>query len=139
DSCPLFVRISATDWTDGGWDLEQSIALSRGLKELGVDAIDCSSGGNVESAKIPVGPGYQVPVRASGAARSRDRDRGGGHDHRPGPGGPDRPQRRGRHRAHRPRAVARSLLAAARRPRVGTADVVAGAIPARRAEGLARA
>src|SRR5271165_3082025 len=61
DHCPLFVRISATDWTEGGWDLEQSIELSRRLKDLGVDAIDCSSGGNVEDAKIPIGPGYQVP------------------------------------------------------------------------------
>ena len=61
DSCPLFVRISATDWTEGGWDLEQSIELARRLKDLGVDAIDCSSGGNVENARIPVGPGYQVP------------------------------------------------------------------------------
>ena len=61
DSCPLFVRISATDWTEGGWTLEQSIELCRRLKDLGVDMIDCSSGGNVESAKIPVGPGYQVP------------------------------------------------------------------------------
>ena len=65
DPCPLFVRISATDWTDGGWDLAQSIELSRRLKDLGVDAIDCSSGGNVESAKIPVGPGYQVPFSQS--------------------------------------------------------------------------
>jgi 2,4-dienoyl-CoA reductase-like NADH-dependent reductase (Old Yellow Enzyme family) len=61
DHRPLFVRISATDWTDGGWDLEQSIELSRSLKSLGVDAVDCSSGGNVENAKIPIGPGYQVP------------------------------------------------------------------------------
>ena len=61
DRCPLFVRISATDWTDGGWDIEQSIELARRLKTLGVDAIDCSSGGNVENAVIPVGPGYQVP------------------------------------------------------------------------------
>ena len=51
DHCPLFVRISATDWTDGGWDLEQSIELSRSLKSLGVDAVDCSSGGNVENAE----------------------------------------------------------------------------------------
>jgi 2,4-dienoyl-CoA reductase-like NADH-dependent reductase (Old Yellow Enzyme family) len=58
------VRISSTDWTEGGWDLEQSIALARELKRLGVDAIDCSSGGNVEKAEIPVGPGYQVPFAA---------------------------------------------------------------------------
>jgi 2,4-dienoyl-CoA reductase-like NADH-dependent reductase (Old Yellow Enzyme family) len=61
DACPLFVRISATDWSDGGWDVEQTIEPSRRLKDLGVDAIDCSSGGNVEGARIPVGPGYQVP------------------------------------------------------------------------------
>jgi 2,4-dienoyl-CoA reductase-like NADH-dependent reductase (Old Yellow Enzyme family) len=58
---PLFVRISATDWADGGWDLTQSIALSKKLKEIGVDLIDCSSGGQVPTAKIPLGPGYQVP------------------------------------------------------------------------------
>ncbi len=61
ERAPLFVRISATDWTDGGWDIQQSVELARQLKELGVDLIDCSSGGNVASAKIPVGPGYQTP------------------------------------------------------------------------------
>jgi 2,4-dienoyl-CoA reductase-like NADH-dependent reductase (Old Yellow Enzyme family) len=58
---PLFVRISATDWIDGGWDIQQSIELARQLKEMGVDLIDCSSGGNVPHAKVPVGPGYQTP------------------------------------------------------------------------------
>src|SRR3982074_3186129 len=58
----LFVRISATDWIDGGWDIEQSVELARQLKELGADLIDCSSGGNVPHAKIPVGPGYQTPL-----------------------------------------------------------------------------
>lgn len=57
---PLFVRISATDWADGGWDLPQSIQLSRLLREHGVDLIDVSSGGMVPNAAIPVGPGYQV-------------------------------------------------------------------------------
>jgi 2,4-dienoyl-CoA reductase-like NADH-dependent reductase (Old Yellow Enzyme family) len=61
ESSPLFVRISATDWFEGGWDLPQSIELSKGLKALGVDLIDCSSGANVPDAKIPVGPGFQVP------------------------------------------------------------------------------
>ena len=61
ERCPLFVRISATDWTEGGWDVDQSVELARRLKGLGVDVIDCSSGGNVEKARIPVGPGYQVP------------------------------------------------------------------------------
>jgi 2,4-dienoyl-CoA reductase-like NADH-dependent reductase (Old Yellow Enzyme family) len=58
---PLFVRISCTDWVDNGWDPDQSVALAKMLKPLGVDFIDCSSGGNVADATIPVGPGYQVP------------------------------------------------------------------------------
>src|SRR6478752_6942365 len=57
---PLFVRISATDWTDGGWNIDESVKLAAQLKPMGVDLIDCSSGGNVPHAKIPVGPGYQV-------------------------------------------------------------------------------
>ncbi len=57
---PLFLRISATDWTDGGWDLAQSIELVRLAASLGVDLVDCSSGGNVASVPIPVGPGYQA-------------------------------------------------------------------------------
>jgi 2,4-dienoyl-CoA reductase-like NADH-dependent reductase (Old Yellow Enzyme family) len=57
---PLFVRISATDWIEGGWDIQQSVELARQLKGLGVDLIDCSSGGNVPHAQIPVGPGYQT-------------------------------------------------------------------------------
>src|SRR6201982_3097802 len=60
-NAPLFVRISATDWIKSGWDLEQSIALARELEQLGVDFIDCSSGGSVPHAKIPVGAGYQTP------------------------------------------------------------------------------
>jgi 2,4-dienoyl-CoA reductase-like NADH-dependent reductase (Old Yellow Enzyme family) len=59
-SLPLFCRVSATDWVDGGWDLKQTIELSKRLKPLGVDLIDASSGGAVPYAKIPVGPGYQV-------------------------------------------------------------------------------
>jgi 2,4-dienoyl-CoA reductase-like NADH-dependent reductase (Old Yellow Enzyme family) len=58
---PLLVRISATDWVEGGWDLEQSVELSRRLKEIGVDLIDCSSGGMVPNATIPAGPGFQTP------------------------------------------------------------------------------
>jgi len=60
ERAPLFVRISATDWVEGGWDIEQSVELARQLKELGVDLMDCSSGGNVPRAQIPVGPGYQT-------------------------------------------------------------------------------
>jgi 2,4-dienoyl-CoA reductase-like NADH-dependent reductase (Old Yellow Enzyme family) len=58
---PVWVRLSATDWVDGGWDVEDSIELARRLKARGVDLIDCSSGGNVATARIPIGPGYQVP------------------------------------------------------------------------------
>ncbi len=58
---PVFVRISATDWADGGWDLPQSIRLSAMLKEIGIDLIDCSSGALVPNVKIPVAPGFQVP------------------------------------------------------------------------------
>ena len=60
ESLPLFVRISATEWVDGGWDIHDSVRLSRILKDLGVDLIDCSSGGNVYNVKIPLSPGYQV-------------------------------------------------------------------------------
>jgi 2,4-dienoyl-CoA reductase-like NADH-dependent reductase (Old Yellow Enzyme family) len=60
ERAPLFVRISASDWVDGGWDIQQSVELARRLKELGADLIDCSSGGNVPHARIPVGPGYQT-------------------------------------------------------------------------------
>lgn len=58
---PLFVRISASDWAEGGWTLADSIELAKELGPLGVDLIDCSSGGAVPHAKIEVGPGYQVP------------------------------------------------------------------------------
>lgn len=59
---PLFVRISCTDWFDGGWTLDDSIRLALRLKELDVDLIDCSSGGNALQQQIPLGPGYQVPL-----------------------------------------------------------------------------
>jgi len=61
ERAPLFVRISATDWIDGGWDIQQSVELARQLKKLGADLIDCSSGGNVPHAEMPAGPGYQTP------------------------------------------------------------------------------
>ena len=61
----LFVRVSATDWVDGGWDLAQTIELARGFKQDGVDLVDCSSGGAAADAKIPVAPGYQVPFASA--------------------------------------------------------------------------
>ncbi|NBV89959.1 MAG: oxidoreductase, partial [Actinobacteria bacterium] len=57
----LFVRLSCTDWAPGGWELADSVALAKELKAAGVDLIDCSSGGTILNAQIPVGPGYQVP------------------------------------------------------------------------------
>jgi 2,4-dienoyl-CoA reductase-like NADH-dependent reductase (Old Yellow Enzyme family) len=60
ERAPLFVRISAADWVEGGWDIQQSVELARQLKQLGADLIDCSSGGNIPYSKIPVGPGYQT-------------------------------------------------------------------------------
>ena len=65
ESMPLFVRISATDWVEGGWDLPQSIELARVLKHVGVDLIDVSSGALSDKQQIPVGPGYQVPFASA--------------------------------------------------------------------------
>jgi 2,4-dienoyl-CoA reductase-like NADH-dependent reductase (Old Yellow Enzyme family) len=74
DELPLFVRISATDWVDGGWDLPQSVELAKRLKAVGVDLIDVSSGGIVPTARIPVAKGYQVPharrIRAEAGIRT---------------------------------------------------------------------
>ena len=61
DSLPLFIRISSSDWVDGGWTIDESVKLAGILKSLGVDLIDCSSGGLVPYAKVELGPGYQVP------------------------------------------------------------------------------
>jgi 2,4-dienoyl-CoA reductase (NADPH2) len=88
ESMPLFLRLSATDWAPGGWDLEGSIALVRQLKAAGVDLIDVSSGGLLPKVKIPVAPGYQVrfseairkdvgiPVGAVGLITELDQARG---------------------------------------------------------------
>jgi 2,4-dienoyl-CoA reductase-like NADH-dependent reductase (Old Yellow Enzyme family) len=64
DSLPLFLRVSTTDWLEGGWDLDQSIELARRIKQLGIDLVDCSSGGIASGATIPVGPGYQTEFAA---------------------------------------------------------------------------
>jgi 2,4-dienoyl-CoA reductase-like NADH-dependent reductase (Old Yellow Enzyme family) len=61
---PLFVRLSATDWAEGGWTVDDSVALAAVLKKDGVDLIDCSSGGLVPGVTIPAAPGYQVPFSA---------------------------------------------------------------------------
>lgn len=61
DDLPLAVRLSSTDWVEEGWTPDDTVELAKRLKPVGVDLIDCSSGGNVATAKIPLGPGYQVP------------------------------------------------------------------------------
>lgn len=61
DYQPVFVRISCTDWTPDGWDIDEAVELCRRLKGRGVDLVDCSSGGNVAAATVPIRPGYQVP------------------------------------------------------------------------------
>jgi 2,4-dienoyl-CoA reductase-like NADH-dependent reductase (Old Yellow Enzyme family) len=61
DDRPLAVRLSCSDWTDGGWTADDAVVLARALAGDGVDLVDCSSGGNVAGARIPLGPGYQVP------------------------------------------------------------------------------
>jgi 2,4-dienoyl-CoA reductase-like NADH-dependent reductase (Old Yellow Enzyme family) len=65
DSLPLLVRISATDWAEGGWTLEDTVQFARAIKDLGVDLLDCSSGGSTPSAKIAVGAGFQVEFAAT--------------------------------------------------------------------------
>ena len=60
EKLPLFLRVSATDWVEGGWDAVQTVELAKQVAKLGVDLIDCSSGGNAAQASIPLGPGYQV-------------------------------------------------------------------------------
>jgi 2,4-dienoyl-CoA reductase-like NADH-dependent reductase (Old Yellow Enzyme family) len=69
------MRLSCSDWADGGWDIEQSIELSKRLLAIGIDLIDCSSGGVLPHVQIPVGPGYQVP-------NARANPSGGRHCHR---------------------------------------------------------
>ncbi|HET6632213.1 MAG TPA: NADH:flavin oxidoreductase/NADH oxidase [Rhodanobacteraceae bacterium] len=61
---PLWVRLSGTDWADGGWDIDECVQLARWLREDGVDLVDCSSGGTIPHPQIPLGPGYQVPCAA---------------------------------------------------------------------------
>jgi len=61
ERCPLFLRISCTDWVEGGWTIDESVELARRLKGEGVDLIDCSSGGGSPKQVIPVGAGFQVP------------------------------------------------------------------------------
>ncbi|GIW34041.1 NADH:flavin oxidoreductase/NADH oxidase [Meiothermus sp.] len=64
EELPLLVRVSASDWVEGGWDITDTVAFAKELQKRGVDLLDCSSGGAIPGVKIPVGPGYQVPFAA---------------------------------------------------------------------------
>ena len=129
---PLWVRVSATDWAEtGGWDLPQTVALARMLKDRGVDLVDCSSGGTLARAKIPAEPGFQVPF-AESVRRETGMPTGAvGPDHAPGPGGGDHRPGAGRCGLACPRVFARSLLADACRAGVGRHHRLAGPVPTR--------
>ena len=117
---PLWVRVSATDWAEtGGWDLPQTVALARVLKAQGVDLLDCSSGGTLPQAKIPWGPGFQVPF-AEAVRRDTGLATGAvGFITEAAPGRANRGRRPGRRGVDGPPVPARSLLAAARRESPG--------------------
>lgn len=87
DDLPLAVRLSCTDWTEGGWTPKDTVQLAQRLGAAGVDSIDCSSGGNAAHAHVPVQPGYQHPFGACRAQGGGDCERGGGADHHSGAGG----------------------------------------------------
>ncbi len=138
---PVVVRISATDWVDDGWSVDDSVALGRALRNAGVDLVDVSSGGNAP-AQIPVGPGYQVPF-ARRIREEADIAAGGGrHDHGPEAGRGRPGGRLRRRRAARPGDAARPALGAACRPRARGAPRggrrLAAAVPPR-GPGLNRA
>ena len=99
DDKPLFVRISCTDWMEGGWDLEASVKLAQLLKAGGkVDLIDCSSGGVDPRQQVNMYPGYQVPFAEAVRSRAGMRDGRGGHDLQRRHGRADRRERAGRPR-----------------------------------------
>lgn len=107
DEVPILARISATDWVEGGWTVEDSVILSRELHAAGVDLIDCSSGGVVPDAAIPTGPGY-LPgsIRGTDTPRGGCGDRDGRPDHRTGASREDRGHRPSRPGPTRSRTVA---------------------------------
>ena len=127
---PLFVRVSATDWMKGGWDIDETIELARRLSGLGVDVIDCSSGGMVPHAAIPTAPGYQVPFAERIKRRGRDRDRCRRVDHHTRASQRDHREESSRPGGAGARDAARPVLAASRGARARTADAVASTVPA---------
>ena len=128
---PLFIRISATDWKEGGWDIEQSVELAKSLAPLGVDLVDCSSAGLALDQKIVLVPGYQVPF-SERIRRDAGVDRHSRIDRNERASGGNFSEQQGRSGFHGPGILARSLLAASCRARNEACDKLAGAIPARR-------
>jgi 2,4-dienoyl-CoA reductase-like NADH-dependent reductase (Old Yellow Enzyme family) len=112
---PLFVRISASDWVEGGWDIDESVELSRRLCSLGVDLIDCSSGGLAPQQKIKLAAGLSSAVRRAHSSRSRHSDGRRRTHHYAATGRRDRQHRKGRPGAAGARIPARSLFPLARR------------------------
>jgi 2,4-dienoyl-CoA reductase-like NADH-dependent reductase (Old Yellow Enzyme family) len=111
---PVTMRVSATDWVEDGWDVEQTIEFARALKARGCAAIHVSSGGLDPRQQIPVGPSYQVPLARAGETRGRHPGHRRGPDHRFRAGGGDRRHRRCRPCRARPRHALRPALAVAR-------------------------
>ena len=136
---PFFLRISATDWVEGGWDIDESVKLAGELKPMGVDLIDCSSGGNVPHAKIPVGARLPDGLCRADPPRNRNHDRRRRNDHFAGSGGAHHSDGTGGCGDHGPRVFARSVLAVARGSRTGATDRVAGPISPGRSERRAAA
>ena len=136
---PLFVRISATDWAEGGWNIDESVELARLLRDHGVDLVDCSSGGNVADAKIPVAPGYQVGFAARIRREAGIATAAVGLITEPAQANAIIAEGEADFVFLARADVARSLLAVARRGRAGRNRELAQAISARRASGFARA
>ncbi len=138
---PIGVKVSATDWVEGGWDLAQTVEFAKELKTRGVDWIDASSGGISPLQKIPLSPGYQVPFAQAIREATGLTTMAVGPDHGSQAGRGDRGLRQGRHGRARPRHALRPALGLARRRRTrrpGYRTAAILALAARNAEGAVR-
>ena len=134
DTMPVLVRVSATDWAAGGWDLDQTVELAKILKAHGVDLIDVSTGGLIPDVTIPVKPDYQVPFAEQVRSRAAFPPPQSGSSPTEA-GEEDSEVGRRRRRGNRPRCTARPVLAAPCRPQTGRAgrgSPLPAAIPPRR-------
>ena len=120
DTMPVLVRVSATDWAAGGWDLDQTVELAKILKAHGVDLIDVSTGGLIPDVTIPVKPDYQVPFAEQVRSRAGIPTTAVGSSPTEA-GEEDSEVGRRRRRGNRPRCTARPVLAAPCRPQTGRA------------------